>query len=226
MKDLQSEKRIAAREAVKLISDNQIVGLGSGSSSVFAIHEIGERVKNGLKIQGVPTSRQIQELAESLNIPIIDISTVKKIDITIDGADEFTSDLALIKGGGAALLKEKIVASLTVREVIITDSSKKVEYLGKFKVPIEVIQYAANYVLSQLEALGGKGELRMANDKILVTEEGNYIIDGDFGLIKDPVSLSDQLHAIAGVVEHGLFINLASEVIMGDGDSTSRFTRQ
>lgn len=224
MRDFVNEKKLAAKEAVKLLSDNQIVGLGSGSSATFAIIEIGERVKNGLKIQGVPTSDKSKELAISLNIPLLEIGDVDSIDITIDGADEFTTDLNLIKGGGSFLLKEKVVASLTKQEIIIADSSKKVELLGKFTVPIEVIPYASGYVNRQLEKLNGAGIIRLTDGKPLITEEGNYIIDTDFGLIADPATLSDKLHAITGVVEHGLFINLASMVIMGNGDSTVTFS--
>jgi ribose 5-phosphate isomerase A len=224
MRDFVNEKKLAAIEAVKLLSDNQIVGLGSGSSATFAILEIGERVKNGLKIQGVPTSKKTEELAISLNIPLLDIRDVQFIDITIDGADEFTTDLNLIKGGGSFLLKEKVVASLTKEEIIIADSSKKVELLGKFTIPVEVIPYASGYVTRQLEKLNGTGNVRMTGNLPLITEEGNYIIDADFGLINDPATLSDKLHAITGVVEHGLFINLASRVIMGNGDSTVTFS--
>jgi ribose 5-phosphate isomerase A len=224
MRDFVNEKKLAAIEAVKLLSDNQIVGLGSGSSATLAILEIGERVKNGLKIQGVPTSKKTEELAISLSIPLLDIRDVQFIDITIDGADEFTTDLNLIKGGGSFLLKEKVVASLTKEEIIIADSSKKVELLGKFTVPVEVIPYASGYVTRQLEKLNGTGHVRMAGNLPLITEEGNYIIDADFGLITDPATLSDKLHAITGVVEHGLFINLASRVIMGNGDSTVTFS--
>lgn len=225
MKDLDNEKKLAAKEAVRYLKDNQIVGLGSGSSAVHAILEIGELVKNGLKITGVSTSSKSEELARSLGIPTVDISSVRYIDVTIDGADEFTSDLYLIKGGGAALLKEKVVASLTKEEIIITDSSKKVELLGKFTIPIEVIKYAAKYVMSQITQLGGKGELRLLENEPLLTEEGNYIIDADFGLIADPAYLATRLSEIAGVVEHGLFINLAAKVIMGNNDSTITFSK-
>ncbi len=224
MESFVNEKKLAAKEAVKLLSDNQIVGLGSGSSATLAIIEIGERVKNGLKIKGVPTSDKSKELAISLNIPLLEIGDVDFIDITIDGADEFTTGLDLIKGGGSFLLKEKVVASLTKQEIIIADSSKKVELLGKFTIPVEVIPYASRYVTGQLEKLNGIGKIRFTDNKPLVTEEGNYIIDTDFGLITDPATLSDKLHAITGVVEHGLFINLASMVIMGNGDSTVTFS--
>ena len=223
MRDFVNEKKLAAKEAVKLLSDHQIVGLGSGSSATYAIIEIGERVKNGLQIQGVPTSDKSKELAISLNIPLLEIVDVDSIDITIDGADEFTTDLNLIKGGGSFLLKEKVVASLSKKEIIIADSSKKVELLGKFTVPVEVIKYASGYIINELKKLNGIGSIRLVDGKPLITEENNYIIDTDFGLITDPATLSDKLHAITGVVEHGLFINLASVVIMGDGDSTVTF---
>ena len=223
MKDFEREKLLAAREAVKFLKDGMIVGLGSGSSSTLAIKEIGELVKNGLSIKGIPTSDKTKELAESLGIQLIDINTVDAIDVTIDGADEFTTDLVLIKGGGGALLKEKIVASLTKQEIIITDSSKKVEFLGKFKLPVEVIPFASAYVLGQIMKLNGIGKIRTETKGPCITDEGNYIIDVDFGAITDPESLSIKLNGIAGVVEHGLFINLASRVIMGDGEGVVVF---
>lgn len=215
MKDLKNEKTLAAKEAVKYLSNGKIVGLGSGSSAYIAIAEIGELVKNGLEIKGVPTSEKTRELAESLNIPLLKIEDVDSIDITIDGADEFTTDLQLIKGGGSFLLKEKVVASLSKQEIIITDSTKKVEFLGKFTVPIEVIPYAQNYVLSEIKKLNGTGRIRLVNGKPLITEQGNVLIDGDFGLIQNPALLVDQLIRIVGVVEHGLFIDIATKVIMG-----------
>ncbi|GGN04123.1 ribose-5-phosphate isomerase A [Dyadobacter beijingensis] len=218
MKDLKHEKTLAAKEAVKYLSDGQIVGLGSGSSAYIAIAEIGELVKNGLNIKGVPTSEKTRELAESLNIPLLKIEDVDSIDITIDGADEFTEDLQLIKGGGSFLLKEKVVASLSKAEIIITDSTKKVGLLGKFTVPIEVVPYAQNYVLAQIQKLNGIGRIRLVEGKPLVTEQGNMLIDGDFGLIEDPRELARQLIRIVGVVEHGLFIDIATTVIMGVDD--------
>lgn len=219
----EKEKELAAKEAVKLIKNNQIVGLGTGSTVLYAIKAIGELVKNGLKIKGVVTSGATERLAGSLNIPLVDVSEADSIDITIDGADEFSPNLSLIKGGGGALLKEKIVASLSKQEVIIADSSKQVERLGKFKVPIEVIPYAANYILLALKKLNGVGKIRMNHENIHITEEGNYIIDGDFGLIENPAALAEQLNGISGMVGHGLFINLTSCVIMGIGNEIKVF---
>lgn len=223
IKDLEIEKRLAAKEAVKFIGNDRIVGLGSGSTAAYAVRELGEPVKNGLKIQAVPTSDETKRLAESLNIPLIDINTIDSIDITIDGTDEFNPDLVLTKGGGGALLREKIVASMTKEEIIIADSTKKVDVLGKFKLPIEVIPFASNYVLRQIEIIGGSGKIRVRNDRPFVTNEGNYIIDSDFGEIFDPGYLSNKLNGIAGVVVHGLFINLASRIIMGNENGIKIF---
>ena len=223
IKDLEKEKVLAAKEAVKLIRDNQIVGLGTGSTAYYAIKEIGELVKNGLKIKAISTSDATKKIAEAFNIPLIDINAVDWIDITIDGADEFNTDLVLIKGGGGALLKEKIIARLTKVEIIIADSSKKVNLLGKFKLPLEVIPFASNYVLAQIKLMKGTGKIRIINDKPFITEQGNYIIDADFGLIENPNQLSEKLNEIEGIVAHGLFINLASKVIMGYNDSVIIF---
>jgi ribose 5-phosphate isomerase A len=142
-----------------------------------------------LKIRAVPTSEETGKLTESLNIPLIDINFLDSIDVTIDGADEFNSDLVLIKGGGGALLREKIVASMTKEEIIITDSTKRVPVPGKFKLPVEVIPFASNYVLRQIEIAGGCGKIRMNNSRPFITDEGNYIIDADFGEITNPINL-------------------------------------
>ncbi|WP_415327564.1 ribose-5-phosphate isomerase RpiA [Chryseobacterium sp. MMS23-Vi53] len=224
-KDLEKEKELAAKEAVKYLKDNTIIGLGTGSTIYYVIKEIAELVKNGLKIKAVPTSIKTQELAISLGIPLIDINTVDKIDITIDGADEFTKDLTLIKGGGGALLREKIVASMTIQEIIIADSSKLVEKLGKFKLPIEVVPFASTYVHSKIKELQGKGEIRHINNQTFLTDQGNYIIDADFGFITNPSELSIALNEIEGVVGHGLFINLTQKVIMGSTDQVIVFEK-
>ncbi len=218
------EKELAAIEAVKFVKDNQVVGLGSGSTAYYAIKEIGRKVGQGIRIQGVPTSVKTQELAISMQIPLIDIHNIHTIDITIDGADEFEDDLSLIKGGGGALLREKVVASMTKEQIIIADSSKKVDKLGRFKVPIEVIPFASAYVLSQLKRMGGTGAIRQKDGKPYLTDQNNYIIDTDFGLIDNPVILAGRLKNVVGLVEHGLFIKLVSRVIMGTGDKTVTFT--
>lgn len=224
MNKVEIEKQLAAAEAVKFIKDHQVVGLGTGSTAYYAINAIGEMVKNGLRIKAVPTSEKTKVLAASLQIPIIDINSVEAIDITIDGADEFTADLKLIKGGGGALLREKIVASITTLEIIIADASKKVEQLGKFKLPVEVVPFAAQYVLHQINLLNGIGTIRTLSNPIpFITDQGNYIIDADFGLISDPDVLAAKLNQIEGIVGHGLFINLADMIIMGKDNGVVRF---
>ena len=222
-KSIEFEKELAAKEAIKLLSDGQTVGLGSGSTASYAIREIGKLVKNGLKIRAIPTSDQTRDLAASLAIPLVDINSVDTIDITIDGADEFDPSLNLIKGGGGALLREKIVASMSTALIIIADSTKKVEVLGDFKLPIEVIPFASNFVLKQISQLNGEGIIRMAVTTEYVTDEGNYIIDADFGPIQDPSSLAAELNGIAGLVGHGLFVHMAKKVIMGVGPTIKTF---
>lgn len=222
-KDL--EKQSAAKEAVKFIQQNDIVGLGTGSTAFFAIQEIALLVKNGLKIKGVPTSEHTASLALSLGIELVPVEEVKSIDITIDGADEFDTQLNLVKGGGGALFREKIVASLTKNEIIIADSGKLVTQLGKFKVPIEVVPLALNYVLQQLSKLNGKGEVRMKDNSPFITDNHNIIVDADFGLISDPAALAESLNKIEGILAHGLFVQLTSKIIMGKGTETIVYVR-
>ena len=222
---LEIEKLLAAKEAVKLIGNNHIIGLGTGSTATYAIHEIGKLVKQGLQIETIPTSNKTKELAETLGIIIRDVNKTNSIDITIDGADEFTTDFILIKGGGGALLREKIVASMSKQVVIIADSSKKVDAVGKFKLPLEVIPFASNYVFHQLKALQATGTVRMNAGKPFLTDQNNFILDADFGIIENPVELSDSLNKIEGIVAHGLFLNLATTIIMGNNNSTTIFNK-
>ncbi len=224
-KKLKIEKQVAAKEAVKYLKDKQIVGLGTGSTAYFAIAEIGELVKNGLKINAIPTSAQTEKQAESLNIPLVSIDDVDSIDVTIDGTDEFDANLNLIKGGGGALLKEKMVARITKKQIIIADSLKKVKNLGAFKVPVEVLPFAADYACKRIQEFGGKVKIRRKTGKMFLTDEENYIIDADFGLIENPYEISDKLNNIEGVVCNGLFLDLADVVIMGEGKEITVFKK-
>lgn len=208
------EKEAAAKMAVSFIKDNDIVGLGTGSTAKFAIEELAKLVKGGLKITGVASSIKTEELAVSLGIKMQELGETSHIDISIDGADEFTEILDLIKGGGGALFREKIVASLSKNRIIVTDSSKKVEKLGAFKVPIEVIPTAYQYVVNELEKLNGIVNLRYKEGKIFITDNNNCIVDVDFGLIDEPQKLSENLNQIDGLLAHGLFVNLTTKVIM------------
>lgn len=219
-----AEKLAAAVEAVKLINDGDVVGLGTGSTATFAIQELAKRIKAGLKITAAASSIKTEELAISAGISVLKLENLGSIDISIDGADEFTESLDLIKGGGGALFREKIIASLSKNAIIITDSSKKVNLLGAFKVPIEVVPLAYQYVFNKVEELGGAAKLRIKENQKFITDNGNYIIDADFGLINNPEKLSSQLNEIDGLLAHGLFIGLTAKVIMAKGDEILTFT--
>lgn len=209
------EKQAAARASLRFVRDGQIVGLGSGSTATYVVQFLGERVRAGLKIVGIPTSNKTRDLAASLGIPLTSLEQTPQIDVTIDGADEIDPQLSLIKGGGGALLHEKIVASASRHFVIIADSSKQVPTLGKFPLPIEVIIFAQPLVKRKIEAFGATVTLRMAGDTPFVTDEGHHILDCNFGAISDVPALARKLSDMPGIVEHGLFVHMASVVLIG-----------
>lgn len=223
--NIKREKELAAKEAVKFVKDEQIVGLGTGSTAYFAIAEIGKMVAGGLQINAIPTSEATEKQAESLGIKLVSIDDVDRIDVTIDGTDEFDAKLNLIKGGGGALLKEKMVAKITKKQIIIADSSKKVEKLGAFKIPVEVLPFTSDYACKRIEEFGGKCKIRRKDSEIFLTDEKNYIIDADFGLIENPYEISNKLNNVEGVVCNGLFLDLADIVIMGVGDEIEIFEK-
>ena len=213
------EKEAAAHASLRFVRDGDIVGLGTGSTAVYAVRFLGERVQAGLKIRGIPTSIHTQGLAASLGIPLTALDEVQQIDVTIDGADEVGPQLQLIKGGGGALLREKIVASATRKFVIIADSTKQVAMLGKFPVPVEVIRFAEALVAKKISAMGAAVKVRAdASSRKFITDEGNHILDCHFGQIPDPPGLARKLETTPGVVEHGLFIGMASVALIGKGD--------
>ena len=214
-----SEKQRSAEAACEYVKDGMIVGLGTGSTAEFAVKKIGELVRNGLSIRGIPTSDATKILAESEGIPLIDFSETMFIDLTIDGADEIDANLNMIKGGGAALLREKIVASASREEIIIVSVSKLVQQLGAFPLPVEVIPFGWQVVFNQLESLQGNPELRLKQGQQSVTDQGNFIVDCHFRKIENPEQLEQHLNMIPGVVENGLFINLCTRMIMADGEN-------
>ena len=214
-----SEKQRSAEAACEYVKDGMIVGLGTGSTAEFAVKKIGELVRNGLSIRGIPTSDATKILAENEGIPLIDFSETMFIDLTIDGADEIDANLNMIKGGGAALLREKIVASASREEIIIVSSSKLVQQLGAFPLPVEVIPFGWQVVFNQLESLQGNPELRLKQGQPSVTDQGNFIVDCHFRKIENPEQLEQHLNMIPGVVENGLFINLCTRMIMADGEN-------
>ena len=217
-KNVISEKQLSAEAACDYVKDGMIVGLGTGTTAEFAVRKIGKLVRDGLSIRGIPTSNRTKELAEAEGIPLIDFSESMFIDLTIDGADEIDENLNMIKGGGAALLQEKIVASVSKAEIIVVNKTKLVDQLGAFPLPVEVIPFGWQVVFNQLESLHGNPDLRLNKGQPQVTDQGNYIIDCHFRKIENPKLLEHQLNMIPGVVENGLFINLCTKMILADGE--------
>jgi ribose 5-phosphate isomerase A len=220
------EKQAAARAAAELVEAGQIVGLGSGSTATIFVRFLAERVRNGLNIVGIPTSQATRELAAELGIPLTTLEEHPAIDIDIDGADEIDPQLNLIKGGGGAFLREKIVASVSRRFVVIGDSAKQVARLGRFPLPVEVVAFAQPLIKPRIEAMGAQVELRRHPDKdVYVTDEGHHILDCTFGEIADPPALAANLQEMPGVVEHGLFIGMAEMALIGKNGEVIRIKR-
>jgi len=220
------EKEAAARASLNFVKNGQIVGLGTGSTAAHFIKLLGEEVRKGLRIRGIPTSVRSRELAESLRIPLMTLDECQEIDVTVDGADEVDPQLRLIKGGGGALLREKIVASATKQMVVVADATKQVERLGRFPLPVEVIRFAQALVAKRIAALGAEVKLRTGPDgKPFVTDENNHILDCQFGEIRDPDALGRQLSDMPGIVEHGLFIGMASVALLAKGSEIIELRR-
>jgi ribose 5-phosphate isomerase A len=212
------EKEAAARASLEFVKNGQVVGLGTGSTAAYFIRLLGAEVKNGLRIRGIPSSDRSREQAAGLGIPLITLDECQEIDVTVDGADEVDPQLRLIKGGGGALLREKIVASASRQLVIVADATKRVPVLGKFPLPVEVIKFAQAVVRKKIEALGAVVEMRMGTaGKPYLTDENNYILDCRFGQIPDADGLARRLSDMPGVVEHGLFIGMANVVLVANG---------
>ncbi|GGD00031.1 ribose-5-phosphate isomerase RpiA [Enterococcus wangshanyuanii] len=222
-------KQMAGIEAAKYVEDGMIVGLGTGSTAKFMVDEIGRRIKEeGLSITGVTTSKETERQAQSLGIPLKSIDDVPYVDLTIDGADEISADYQGIKGGGAALLFEKIVATYSKKCIWIVDDSKMVNKLGKFPLPVEVVPYGSQQLLRLFEKKGYAPVLRSDSDgRTIVTDGGHYIIDLHLQTIEDPIELGTYLDQLVGVVEHGLFLNIVTTVIVGgpEGPKTIKVSR-
>ena len=220
------EKEAAARASLQFVKDGQVVGLGTGSTAAYFIKLLGDEVKRGLRIRGIPTSVRSGELAASLGIPLTTLDECQEIAVTVDGADEVDPQMRLIKGGGGAMLREKIVASATKQLVIVADESKQVSVLGKFPLPVEVIKFAQALVAKEIAALGAQVSVRTGADgKPFVTDEHNHILDCRFGQIPDADGLAQKLSDMPGVVEHGLFIGMASVVLFARGDGIVELRR-
>jgi ribose 5-phosphate isomerase A len=223
---IDKAKYVAARRAVEFVEDGMRVGLGTGSTAAWMVRCLGELIRDeGMKITGVATSSRTAKLAAEVGVPIRTLDEVRWLDLTIDGADEFDGSLNLIKGGGGALLQEKIVATASDQMVVITDAAKEVAHLGAFPLPVEVIPFGwqttrtlVEETLGSLDVLGRGISQRMNGAKPFLTDEGNYILDLHLGRIGNARQLSLILNQIPGVVENGLFIDICDVVIIGHGD--------
>lgn len=227
--DIAELKRRAAERAVDFVESGMVVGLGHGSTTIFALQRIARLLHEGelRDMLGIPTSRQVEGQAQSLGIPLTSLNAHPVIDLTIDGADEVDEALNLLKGGGGALLREKIVAQATRREIIVVDETKLSPTLGiQWSLPVEVTPFGRLPQERFLKSLGARVTLRRAADgSAFKTDQGNEILDCDFGAISDPLQLAAHLEGRAGIVEHGLFLGLASDVIVGAEDGIRHLKR-
>jgi len=223
---IDKAKFVAAKRATRYVESGMKVGLGTGSTAAWLVRCLGEMVRDdGLRIKGVPTSSRTAQLAREVGIEVISLDEAKWLDLTIDGADEYDSDLNLIKGGGGALLQEKIVATASDQMVVIADISKQVDRLGAFPLPIEVIPFGwqttkalVEETLIGMDVLGRTTSLRMNGEHPFVTDEGNHIVDLHLNRLGNPRQLSLVLNQIPGVVENGLFLDICDAVVIGFGD--------
>jgi len=224
LRDWEAYKRQAAERAMDFVRPGMRLGLGTGSTARYFVDLVGAAVRDGLEVVGVPTSEATLRQAGSLGVPLATLDETPELDLTVDGADEIDPSLRLIKGGGGALLREKIIAASSRRMIVIADSRKRVARLGAFPLPIEVVPFGLASTRRRVEracaALGlvGAIELRRREGRVFLTDGGNYILDGAFGAIGDPDALARSLAFIPGVVDHGLFIGLASAAVVAGPD--------
>jgi ribose 5-phosphate isomerase A len=221
---VDAQKRAAAEAAVALVEDGMIVGLGSGSTALLALEALAKRVRDGLRVTGIPTSERIAARARELDIALTTLNDHPHIDLDIDGADEVErGSLNLIKGKGGALLREKIVAAASHRFIVIADQSKLVDRLGeKTAIPVEVARFGWKATAGKVEALGCRTALRRnADGSEFLSDGGNFILDCSFGPIADAQALARELDSIVGLMEHGLFLGMASMAIIGEADGVS-----
>lgn len=229
MADTEGEKRLAAEAAAMLVEDGMAVGLGTGTTATHCLHLLGRRVAEGLRMVGIPTSEATRRLARQVGIPLTDFAEHTRLDLALDGADEVDPALSLIKGGGGALFREKIVASAAARLVIFADSSKAVQTLGGFPLPVEVNAFGWQLVAERIAGLGAEVALRHVPgggaEEPFVTENHGYILDCRFGTIPDPGGLEERLRAIPGVMVTGLFVGMADTVLLGEGEAVRTLRR-
>ena len=215
---MSSNKQRAAAAAAELITDGMVLGLGTGTTASYLVQILGERVRQGLRIQGVPTSEATRQLAAAEGVPLTTLEEQPVLDLCLDGADEVDPELNLIKGGGGALRREKIVASAARQRIIMVDVSKCVGCLGAFPLAVEIIPFGWEVTRRQLEQFGGVPTLRQREGKPFVTDQGHYIIDCALSQIEDVPRLNHQLNQLPGVVENGLFVDMTDRLIIGSPD--------
>jgi ribose 5-phosphate isomerase A len=226
MKTMNAKQR-AGFKAVEYIEDGMVVGLGTGSTAYWLVERLGERVREGLRVRGVPTSRRTEEQARSLGIPLVTFAEVQRLDLAIDGADEIGPGLALVKGGGGALLREKLVAAAARRFLVIADAGKKVDVLGQFPLPVEVVPFAWEVTTRRVaEVVRVEPVLRLTDGgEVYVTDNGNYILDCRCDEIRDPAKMERELNLLVGVVECGLFVGMAETAIVATDDDVEVIER-
>lgn len=219
MSNLDAEKAIAAARAVEEVRDGMLVGLGTGSTAAHAVESLSRRIKHGLRITTIATSRATETLARRLAVPLISFQQLSSVDLTIDGADEIDHRFQAIKGGGGALLREKIIAAASARVIAIVDSSKLVSQIGRFPLPVEVVPFATAFVYARLADLGARVTLRALDGTPFLTDQGNHILDAAMGEILRPAEIAAAIASIPGVVEHGLFLDEIDTIMIGRSDT-------
>jgi ribose 5-phosphate isomerase A len=231
MSNIEHHKKIPGEAAALLVESGMTVGLGTGSTAAFFVKALGARAAaQGLTLKCVATSKATAELAALAGLKVIDLDKAGTIDLTVDGADEIGPDLALIKGGGAALLREKLVWEASLRCVVIADAAKSVKMLGRFALPIEVVAFGHTTTCGRINdalawcGIGAEAKLRVKDGSAVKTDNGNYIYDAACKKIEDPALLAEALKSLTGVVEHGLFLGLADEALIGTDDGVARRT--
>ena len=221
--EFSTGKRAAGYAAADLVESGMRLGLGTGSTVAHLLDRLGQRVRDGLECAGVPTSRATEARARELGIPLLDLNEVSHLDLCIDGADEVDRDKHLLKGGGGALVREKIVAAAAREMIVVVSANKMVDSLGTtMPLPVEVLEFGWRHAASALEALGCKAAMRMAGEQPFRSDNGNYVLDCSFGSIRDPGALDARIAPIPGVVDSGLFIGMAGRILIGEADGTAR----
>ncbi|KIL50931.1 ribose-5-phosphate isomerase RpiA [Jeotgalibacillus campisalis] len=222
MKAEDRYKQMAGEKAASFVQEGMIVGLGSGSTMYWMVRKLGEMVQKGLTIAGIPTSLQTEKWAKEFGVPLTSFAQNPDIDLAIDGADEIDPEFRLIKGGGGSLVREKVVAAAAKQFIIAADESKVVSVLGHFPLPVEIVPFGFEATALQLGKLGCDPQVRTKGNEKFVTDNGNFILDCSFSRIEDPVSLHHKIKMLTGVVETGLFLNMADVVIIGDQRGAQR----